>query len=62
MVHKFNEIRKTSEMFMVNFYFHNGVNDNILLHNTGLKCKNGNFKKLSGSSAKSFDCNTLACA
>ena len=58
MVHKFNEIRKTFEKFVVDFCFHKRVDDNILLHTIGLKCKNGNFKKISGPS-KLFDCNTL---
>ena len=38
------------------------VNDELLLHVTGIKCKSNSYRKVSGASAKFFCCNTPAYA
>jgi len=54
--------RKDCNELMVKLHNLGAVNDELLLHVTGMKCKNNSYRKVNGASAKFFCCNTPAYA
>ena len=56
------KLRKDRNELMVKLHNLGAVNDELLLHVTGIKCKSNSYRKVNGTSAKFFCCNIPANA
>ena len=56
------KLRKDCNDLMVKLHNLGAVNDELLLHVTGIKCKSNSYRKVNSVSAKFFCCNTPAYA
>ena len=52
------KLRKDCNDLTVKVHNLGAVNDELLLHVTGIKCKSNSYRKVNGASAKFFCCNT----
>jgi len=52
------KLRKDCNNLMVKLHNLGAVNDELLLHVTGIKCKSNSYRKVNGVLAKIFCCNT----
>ena len=53
-----DKIRKDGNDLMVKLHDLSAVNDELLLHVIGLKCKSNSYRKVNGALAKFFPCDT----
>jgi len=55
------KLRKDYNDLMVKLHDMGAVDDELLLHITGIKCKSNSYRKVNGLLAKLFCGNTTAC-